>query len=244
MFSIFRRKSPAAPDLSAIGTDMHSHLLPGIDDGSPDPATSLELLRGLQELGFRKFITTPHVLWDLYPNTDSSIEAAMGSLSQASGAAVLPLHAAAEYMLDDHFAEMVRKREPLRTLREKYVLVEFSFVALPYQWKELVFELQMANYYPVLAHPERYGFLAAQPSIFREMADMGVVLQINLLSLTGYYGKQPQQTAQWLLKQGLVSFVGTDLHHHRHLQALRMAGNLISQLDPLVQSGKLLNHLL
>src|SRR5262249_39775503 len=116
-----------------------------------------------------------------------------------------------------------------------------SFVAQPYQYQELFFEMQLAGYNPILAHPERYGYLANQLKVFDELANMGIALQLNLLSPTGYYGKQPQQMAHHLLKKNLVSFVGTDLHHARHLEALRLASNLMQLVDPIIQNGKLLN---
>lgn len=242
MFSIFRRNhSRRQVDLSGVGTDMHSHLLPGIDDGSPDTDTSLELIKGLEELGFRNFITTPHVLWDLYRNTDDTICEAQTKLVQAATGAgqAIQLSAAAEYMMDDHFTEMVKNRQPLRTLAQNFVLVEFSFVSPPFDWKQVFFDLQIQGYIPVLAHPERYNYLSAQPAIFREIADMGVLLQVNLNSLTGYYGKPALQLAQWLIKQNLVSFLGSDLHHQRHLETLRQSSSLQSQVNTLLDSGRL-----
>ncbi|MBC6491010.1 tyrosine-protein phosphatase [Flavihumibacter stibioxidans] len=246
MFSIFRRNKPSSRiDLSGIGTDMHSHLLPGIDDGSPDTDTSLELIKGLEELGFRNFITTPHVLWDLYRNTDETIGQAGDELKLAAERAgrSLQLSAAAEYMMDDHFTEMLRNKVPLRTLAQNFVLVEFSFVSLPFDWKQVFFDLQIQGYIPVLAHPERYNYLSAQPSIFREIADMGVLLQVNLNSLTGYYGKPALQLAQWLIKQNLVSFLGSDLHHQRHLEALRVSPSLQPMVEHILDNGRLLNSL-
>jgi len=243
MFSFFSNKSKPAVDLSAIHTDMHSHLLPGIDDGSPDAKTSLELVKGLQDLGLKKFITTPHILWDLYRNDDSSIgDAGSELLKAAEGQNIpLPVTAAAEYMMDDHFAELLRKKIPLRKFSDKYVLVEFSFVSLPFEWKEMLFDLQIQGYQPVLAHPERYSFLSGQPSIFNDIADMGVLLQVNLNSLTGYYGKPALSLAQFLLKQKIVSFLGTDLHHERHLEALRNSTQLMPLVQSFLDSGRLLN---
>ncbi|ULQ52410.1 tyrosine-protein phosphatase [Flavihumibacter fluvii] len=243
MFSFFSSKSIPSIDLSAIGTDMHSHLLPGIDDGSPDAGTSLELLKGLQGLGLKKFITTPHILWDLYRNDDQTIGNARAVFQQAADQQNIPLPvtAAAEYMMDDHFAELLRKKVPLRTISGKYVLVEFSFVSLPFEWKEMLFDLQMQGYQPVLAHPERYSYLGTKTDVFQEITEMGVVLQVNLNSLTGYYGKPALQLAKELARKKLVTFVGTDLHHHRHLEALRNSPHLMDSIKGLLDSGKLLN---
>lgn len=244
MFSIFNRSSRrSAVDLSVIQTDMHSHLLPGIDDGSPDTETSILLLKGLQDLGLQNFITTPHILWDLYRNDDDSIERSEVLFKEAAAQQnlVLPIRSAAEYMMDDHFSELVRKKHPLRRISGNYVLVEFSFVSLPYEWKETLFALQIQGYQPILAHPERYNFLGSNTAIFEQIVDMGVLLQVNLNSLTGYYGKPAYSLAKFLIKNKLVSLLGTDCHHQRHLDALRESGQLMDHVKEVLDSGKLIN---
>jgi protein-tyrosine phosphatase len=244
MFSIFRKNAGKTEiDLSGLLTDMHSHLLPGIDDGSPDAVTSLELMAGLQNLGLKKFITTPHILWGLYPNDDTTIGQAHAQLSDNAlqHKLDLPLTAAAEYMIDDHFASLVRNKIPLRKISGNYVLVEFSFVSLPFEWKELLFEMQIQGYQPILAHPERYNYLGMGIKPFEEIADTGVLLQVNLNSLTGYYGKPAFSLAQLLIKHKLVSLLGTDLHHQRHLDALRQSNQLMPILNNLLDSGRILN---
>lgn len=244
MLSFFKRnKTSAAVDLSGIGTDMHSHLLPGIDDGSPDVATSLHLLKGLQDLGFQNFITTPHILWDLYKNTNATIEPARQELQNALDIHTnrAKLSAAAEYMIDDYFSGLLQQKVPLRCLRGNFVLVEFSFINLPFDWKQVFFDMQIQGYQPVLAHPERYTYLFQKNTLLDEILDMGVLLQVNLNSLTGYYGKAILQQAQLLVSKRLVSFLGSDLHHERHLSALRTSSSLMPLVQKLLDSGKLLN---
>ncbi len=244
MFSIFSRKNKLAPiDLSGLNTDMHSHLLPGIDDGSPDVATSLHLLKGLQELGLQNFITTPHIFWDLYKNTDATIEPAQFQLQEALIADGNParLAAAAEYMMDDYFSGLLQQKAPLRCLKDNYVLVEFSFINLPFDWKQVFFDMQITGYQPVLAHPERYPYLFQKAGVLDEILDMGVLLQVNLNSLTGYYGKSILQQAQLLVQKNSISFLGSDLHHERHLSALRTSTSLMPLVSKLLDSGKLLN---
>ncbi len=244
MFSIFSRKRNfPVINLSGIGTDMHSHLLPGIDDGSPDVNTSLSLLKGLQELGLQNFITTPHILWDLYKNTDATIEPARLQLQDAlvSDGNSARLAAAAEYMIDDYFSGLLQQKAALRCLKGNYVLVEFSFINLPFDWKQVFFDMQIQGYQPVLAHPERYPYLFQKNTILDEILDMGVLLQVNLNSLTGYYGKVILQQGQVLAAKGIVSFLGSDLHHERHLTALRTSSTLMPLVNKLLDSGKLLN---
>ncbi len=244
MFSIFSRKRNfPVIDLSGIGTDMHSHLLPGIDDGSPDLDTSMTLLKGLQELGLQNFITTPHILWDLYKNTDATIEPARLQLQEALDADAnrAGLSAAAEYMIDDYFSGLLQQKVPLRCLKGNYVLVEFSFINLPFDWKQVFFDMQIQGYQPVLAHPERYLYLFQKNTLLDEILDMGVLLQVNLNSLTGYYGKAILQQAQVLVNKGVVSFLGSDLHHERHLTAFRSSSTLMPLVNKVLDSGKLLN---
>ena len=159
MFSIFKRKySSGQGDFSGITTDMHSHLLPGIDDGSPDAANSVLLKKGLEDLGYQQFIATPHIMWDMYKNTPDSIDAALKKLQQQPGHT--NIRPAAEYFMDEHFSEQVEKDIPLLAISGKKILVEFSFVAPPIDLKEQLFNLQIKGYEPVLAHPERYAYFA------------------------------------------------------------------------------------
>jgi protein-tyrosine phosphatase len=240
MFSIFKKGGSAAKvDFSALGADMHSHLLPGIDDGSPDIGTSLDLKKGLEDLGFSRFITTPHIMWDLYKNTPQTIGSALGELKQQAGQ--LNIRAAAEYMLDDHFNVLLEGPEPLQTVWQNMVLVEFSFVSVPLDMKEKIFRMNIRGYQPILAHPERYAYLGGNKKGFEELKGLGCLFQVNLLSLTGYYGKGPRELALYLLGRDFVDLVGTDLHHHRHLEALREGRGIMAALRPLIEKGRLLN---
>lgn len=244
MFSIFNKKKRARLDLSGLVADMHSHLLPGIDDGSPDTETSLQLINGLQELGYRKFITTPHILWDMYKNDATTIDAAYQELQQAAqqqNNADVPIKAAAEYFLDEHFDELLENNVPLLTLHKNWVLVEFSFVTTPLNFKDKLFNMQMRGYQPVLAHPERYLYFMSDRKWYDELKDAGCFFQLNILSLTGYYGKASLQLAQYLIGKRYINLLGTDCHHFRHLNTLRNAHNIMEPVSSLLDSGQLLN---
>lgn len=242
MFSIFKKKLTGSPDLSELGADMHSHLLPGIDDGAPDTDCSAILIKGLQELGIQRFVTTPHILWDMYKNTKESIDAAQEKLRLSfNGSIPAPFRAAAEYYMDDHFDDLIEKNVPLLTIRDNWVLVEFSFVTPPMNLKEKLFALQIKGYQPVLAHPERYTYFSSSKAIYDDLNDAGCLFQLNLLSLTNYYGKQVNELAGYLLKKNYVNLLGTDLHHERHLHALRHSPNLTDSIKQLLDSGRLLN---
>lgn len=244
MFSIFHNKKIIEEvDFSGLKTDMHSHLLPGIDDGSPDIETSIRLIKGLQNLGYTRFITTPHVLWDMYKNTPASIKAAQQIVHNA-----LPdvkLKSAAEYFMDEYFDSLLANQETaLLTIAQNTVLVEFSFVSPPIDLNEKIFDLQIKGYQPVLAHPERYQYFAQQQKKLNEFKDMGCLFQVNILSLTGYYGKPAADLAIWLVEKNMVDFLGTDLHHLRHLEALQHSGSIMKYVKSLLDTGKLQNPLL
>ena len=229
-------------DYGFIGADMHSHLLPGIDDGSPDMTTTLSLIKGMESLGYSKLITTPHILSDMYPNTREGILAKLEEVRQAMREAGmnLDLHAAAEYFLDDHVAGLLQKKEPLLTVHANWVLCEFSLAFPSHSLKEILFELQMQGYQPVIAHPERYIYLQQSKDFYDELKATGCLFQLNVLALAGHYGNAVQELAQYLVRKGYYDLLGTDLHHFRHLAALRDAG-LVTQLRKLVDTGKMRN---
>ncbi len=222
---------------------MHSHLLPSIDDGAPDTETSIRLIKGLQELGYRRFVTTPHVMEDLYRNNKSTIQEAFKRLRSAIDAESgfdADIRFAAEYLLDGNVDNMLAKNTQMLTLKDKMVLVEVSFVSPPLHFKEVLFQLQMKGYQPVFAHPERYGFYHSRPSDYEEIRDMGCLFQCNLLSFSGYYGAAVRQAAEYLVKNELVDLLGTDIHHDKHLQALQSL-ELTPALSQLIDSQRLVN---
>jgi len=243
MLSIFKKKLPGTVDLSELGTDIHSHLLPGIDDGSPDVETSFRLISGLRELGFERFVTTPHIMWDVYRNDSESIAKAHRQLDvglNANGQNI-SVQAAAEYFLDDHFDNLLENNVPLLTIKDNWVLVEFSFVTPPINFKEKIFNLQIKGYQPVLAHPERYNYFTSQKDKFDDLRSAGCLFQLNILSLTGYYGKGSLDLAKFFIKKKWVSLLGTDLHHDRHLRALQAAGPAMRSVKELLDSGTIVN---
>ena len=244
MFTFFSKSKPATGkvDLSGLKVDMHSHLLPGIDDGSPDLETSLSLIKGMMELGYSKLITTPHILWDMYKNTSEIILQKLELVREAVKKEGLnvEINAAAEYFLDDHVGEMVKNKIPLLTINGNMVLVEFSMAYPSHGLKDILFDMQMQNYQPVIAHPERYIYLDQNKEFYEELKDIGCLFQLNLLSLGGYYGKSSQELALYLIKKGHYNLIGTDLHGFRHLEALQNPA-LITPLLKLLESGKIMN---
>ena len=222
MFSIFKKKVPPASDYFPIVTDIHSHILPGIDDGAPDVETSIFLIEGLMNLGITQSVATPHIIGDLYRNDAATINKALALLRNtlAEKQIDFKVTAAAEYMLDAYFLELLYSKTPLLTLKNNLLLTEFSYADKPYNVERLLFNIITEGYQPILAHPERYGYYHNDFKQYNFLNELGFLLQVNLLSFTGYYGKPAARAAAYLIKNNLASFVGTDLHHTRHLSAL------------------------
>ena len=218
MLSFFKSKPYLKDLIPGNHIDIHSHLLPGIDDGAQSIEDTTFLVTELKKIGFQQCITTPHVMKNVWDNTNASITATLETtnLDLENNKITMPLKAAAEYLLDANFFELF-KHEPLLTLKDNYVLVELSYLSPPIQLYDILFELQIEGYKPVLAHPERYSFYFHNFNEYRKLKNLGCLFQLNLLSTIGYYGRDVAMIAEKLLKKGLIDFVGSDVHHKNHI---------------------------
>ena len=206
--------------------DIHSHLLPGIDDGAKDLQDSIALLLKMHSYGIKNFITTPHVLGDVYPNSTETIKNKLEEVRNELirlGKTDITINAAAEYMMDEQFQRRL-ENDDILTLKDKYVLVEMSYFNAPMNLFDILFEIQLKGYKPVLAHPERYNFYHSNIENFYKLKKAGCLFQLNLLSLTEHYGKNVQKVSHDLLSKDLYDFVGTDTHHQNHLEILQDIG--------------------
>lgn len=220
MFSFFNRRSY---DFSFLRSDIHAHLLSGVDDGAGTLEESLELMQGLGELGFDHLTATPHVMEGYYPNTRPELELGYGELvNAAEKRGGLPsLHPGAEYMLDPGFDSWLKRGDLFHWSKERRVLVEMSYMAVSLRLEEQIFALQIKNYRPVLAHPERYLYYHRKPEKLKQLKAAGCEFQLNLLSLSGYYGPGTRKTALKLLKEKMYDWAGTDIHNLRQLEELK-----------------------
>lgn len=200
--------------------DIHSHLLPAIDDGAKNIEESQFLISELKKIGFSKFITTPHVFSGVWDNTKEKINSNhKETLSFFSDKSIdVKLNAAAEYLLNDHFVELLNRNEIL-TLKDNYVLVEMSYINPPIQLYDIIFKIQVAGYIPILAHPERYAFYHKSTDEYKKLKKSGCLFQLNLLSTVGYYGSEVMKTADFLLSKDMIDYVGSDVHHKQHINA-------------------------
>jgi protein-tyrosine phosphatase len=218
------RKAHGNEDYSLLRTDVHSHLIPGIDDGAGTIEESLLLLRSLSRLGFRKVVTTPHIMEDFYRNTPDIITRGLYELRKAAREQdiQIEIEAAAEYYLDSHFIRLLGK-EPLLTFGRNYLLFELSYINPPLNLEKILFEIQAEGYIPVLAHPERYRFWESNPGEYKKLKETGVLFMLNTNSFSGYYGKAALSLAFWMADNGLVDFLGSDVHHIKHIHSLKKA---------------------
>jgi len=222
IFSFWKkeRKKEHEP-LPDLRVDIHSHLIPGIDDGAKSMEESLQMLRGLEALGYEKVITTPHIMSDSYRNTKETILSGLEALKQAAEAEgiTLQIEAGAEYYLDEKFMEKLHA-PGIMSIADKYVLFESSYISKPLQMEEMIFAIGEAGYIPMLAHPERYRYVKDPKREYRRWKDLGVHFQVNLNSFGGYYGKGAQALAHYLNEAGMIDFIGSDAHSMRHIESL------------------------
>lgn len=222
MFGWFSTSTPVYEDYAFLEVDFHAHWLPGIDDGAPDMAHTLDMLRRYEALGFRKLVASPHVMVDMYQNTPTIINSKLDEVRRAATEAGigLELEAAAEYLLDEGFEKHI-DHYGLLPIFDKYVLIEFGFYSPPLNLEQTLFQVQTAGYRPIIAHPERYAYYHGKENLLKRLRDKGILFQVNLLSLIGHYGGPVQRAAIALIDGGIVHYLGTDAHSTDHLDKLK-----------------------
>ncbi|MCT4664589.1 MAG: histidinol phosphatase [Flavobacteriales bacterium] len=239
--NFFFRKKRNKVDVSAIKTDVHSHLLPGIDDGAQKVEESMDMIRALVSLGFENFVYTPHIMGDYYPNNAETIGNALKEVDYKLKIESMhghKHHAAAEYFFDERLLEYLENKE-LRTFpNTQNFLFELSFRFRPKGVKDFVYQAQMKGYKPVLAHPERYEYMTLDQ--YEDLKNRGVQFQLDLMSLTNHYSKPAKKNAELLISKGMIDWVGTDIHRMKHIDVLEEA-LCTKACHELVNSGRLLN---
>lgn len=209
MISFFSSKQ----DLQQSGllqgmTDVHAHLLPGVDDGIPSMEEARVAIDYLSGIGIRKMFLTPHMMADL-PNNRPGWLRERFTVFQETFSNRIEFCLAGEYMLDTGFRGQLE--EGLLTLGKEHVLVETSYLSAPPDLSTMLYELVLNGYKPILAHPERYLYMSAAD--LQMLKKQGCHFQMNLLSLAGMYGKRVTGIAHGLLKENKYDFVGSDFHH-------------------------------
>ena len=241
MLNLFKKEAPITEVFPVDFVDIHSHLLPGIDDGSKSMENTIEMISRMDSYGIHNFITTPHVLGDVWRNSSDTILDKLDSVMEElekQDMSYIKFDAAGEYMLDEKFCELLKKRD-LLTLKEDSLLVEMSFLQAPVNLYEILFDIQLAGYKPILAHPERYMFYHHDFDVYHKLKDTGCKFQINLLSLTGHYGKSVQKVSEKLIKEGMIDLAGSDTHNMNHLNTLKKIGTKknLKLLTPILKNN-------
>ncbi len=194
--------------------DLHSHILPGIDDGAPDLAVSLEMARAWVADGVHVVACTPHILPGMYHNTGPAIRSAVAELQAALDKEGIPLKLVTgsdAHVTPDMLAKL-RSGEILSLADTRYLLVEPPHHVAPARLDEFFFSLLASGYVPILTHPERLSWIETHYNLVQTLFDRGVWMQITAGSLIGKFGRQPKYWAERMLDEGRVHILATDAH--------------------------------
>jgi protein-tyrosine phosphatase len=222
--NLFGKKEESAVPFNPIQVDMHCHLFPAIDDGAENYDESIAMVEGLYTLGYRKFIVTPHIMSDFYRNSHETIRESCLRLREVlrDRKIDVEIEPAAEYYLDEDFTRLLAKKD-LLFFGKNYLLIETNYMNPMQNFDDVIFSIKLAGYTPVLAHPERYIYLYDNFDNYEKLFEKEVLFQVNLASFAGYYSPQAAKIAEKLVKNKMVHFIGTDIHHSRHLKPLKKA---------------------
>ncbi|MGX1930489.1 tyrosine-protein phosphatase [Flagellimonas sp. 2504JD4-2] len=241
MFTFFQKKRFLADYLHGL-VDMHNHILPGIDDGAKSVEESMELVRAFGNLGVKNFVCTPHIMHNYYPNTPEVIKNAHNALKtelENSELGDISMDIAAEHMIDDNF-ENILENGGIMPLKQDYLLIEMSYLQQSINFNKAIKQISKQRLFPILAHPERYGYFHNKPNVYSDLKSRGILFQINMLSLVpDIYGKEVQKTAQKLLEDGLVNFIASDVHNMRQLSSIkemRISNKMLNLLLPVIEN--------
>ncbi|SFV60582.1 Capsular polysaccharide synthesis enzyme Cap8C; Manganese-dependent protein-tyrosine phosphatase [hydrothermal vent metagenome] len=217
----FSKKSTIDPS-PMMKTDIHSHLIPCIDDGSQSLEESLDILRKMSSLGYEKVITTPHIMADTYRNSSKTILDGLSTLHNSiiDEKIDIKIDAAAEYYFDETLIDRLESDDIL-TIGDSYLLFETSYISKPINFDDIIFQISTKGYTPLLAHPERYRYISNPKKLYTQMKDMGICFQLDINSLGGHYGKQAFELSKLLIDWGMVDFLGSDIHHKKQVEYLK-----------------------
>lgn len=243
LFRPKRRITPAMNNFTDHFIDIHSHILPGIDDGAKTMGHSIELLTHMYKLGIRNFICTPHVIEGVWENSTEKILSVFNELKavveQTPNLREVSLRVAAEYMMDENFHKLLSNKD-LLPIKDNKILVEMSYLAPPANLFETIAEIQVKGFVPILAHPERYKSFHQDLGVYQQLKSAGCMFQMNMISLSNYYGKDVHESAIWLLRNNMIDFIGSDLHHMRHMEVIESVvtrRNMMEMVTPIIYNN-------
>lgn len=222
MIQIFQKKKFLVDYLDGF-VDMHNHILPGIDDGAKTVEDSLDLIKAFSEFGCDKFIATPHIMHNYYPNNSDSINSVLQKVRNElikNDLKNVSIQAAAEHMIDSNF-ESILENDEVMPLLKSYLLVEMSYLQASINFDVAIQKIASNRLFPILAHPERYVFLHSRLKKYMKYKEQGILFQLNILSLTDFYGKEVQKAALKLLEENLIDFIASDVHNSNQMNRIK-----------------------
>lgn len=239
MFSFFSKKKYLIDYMEGF-IDIHNHILPSIDDGAKTVEDSISLIKEFSEFGVTKFIATPHIMNNYYPNTPETINNSLLLLKDEllkRDLRHVSIEASAEHMIDDNF-ESILEEGKVMPIRKMYLLVEMSYLQASINFDEAIQKVAKNRYFPILAHPERYMYLHNNFSKYLQYKKDGILFQMNFLSLSDFYGKEVQKKAVKLLEDESIDFVATDIHNIHQMEKLkemRVSNSILKLLLPVIE---------
>lgn len=240
MFDFFVKKKFLVDYLDGF-TDIHNHILPGIDDGAKTVDESLDLIKGMGEIGIFNFICTPHVMENYYPNNPTSISTSLSLLRnelKKYSMDQVRIDAAAEHMIDSGFEKLMESNN-MMPLAQRYILIEMSYLQPSLNFDEALIKIKEKGFFPILAHPERYIFLHQNHKKYAIIKEQGILFQLNMLSLSDFYGKEVKKITLKLLEEGQIDFIASDVHNLNQIKAIeniRLNNNTLKRIIPLIRN--------
>lgn len=206
--------------------DIHSHLIPNVDDGAKSPEETIELIKEAKEVGVTDIILTPHYIINSYEQNAETLILLKDKLQQIinSENININLHIGMEVYITDNLVEILKQNKILTLAGSKYLLMELPLSTNVQYLDMIIFKLIENNIIPIIAHPERYKFIQENPSKVRELIDSGCLIQSNIGSILGIYGGKAKKTIKYLLKNDLIDFVATDTHRKNTIYPLLEKG--------------------
>ncbi len=240
MFDFFFKKKFLVDYLDGF-TDIHNHILPGIDDGAKTVEESLDLIKGMGEIGISNFICTPHIMENYYPNNPTSISNSLSLLRNELKKYSMDrvrIDAAAEHMIDSGFEKLIES-DKMMPLAQRYILIEMSYLQPSLNFDEALIKIKEKGFFPILAHPERYIFLHQNHKKYATFKEQGILFQLNMLSLSDFYGKEVKKITLRLLEEGLIDFIASDVHNQTQIKAIkniRLNNKTLERIVPLLRN--------
>lgn len=238
MFGFFKKTLFSNDEIFSGHTDVHCHILPGVDDGIQKMEYCLQSLDYYEKHGLRRIFFTPHIAQSLHENTPTNLRARLEEVKK-NYTGKIELRLGAEYMLDSGFDELLDKKAELLCASPGTILVETTSIQPPMDFDEIIYELQQNGLNVMLAHPERYHYM--HRSDYEDLKRRDIRLQLNILSLAGIYGSHVQEKARWLLENDMYDFCGSDWHdvkfHTQHYESKDFTSSDLKGLEKLLQKN-------